>query len=92
MTLNFCSILNFDFYIISGHSFMQFNMEMSVSYIINGMTVNKKELGGWTAGLKVPIFANSVNEMKEYTAALVFRVVTVVVSAFQIYIHQDSLN
>lgn len=64
----------------NGHSFQKFKMEMSVASIQNGVSVNKKQLGSWSSGLREPILANSIEEMKEYAAALVYRVVTVVVS------------
>lgn len=63
----------------NGHSLMKFNMEMSVVSVQDGASVSTKSLGNWTAGLNSPLVVKSENDMKNFTAAVVYRVFTVVV-------------
>lgn len=64
----------------NGHSFMKFDMDMSVVSVQGGASVSTKVLGNWTAGLSSPIVVKSAEDMKNFTAAVVYRVYTVVVS------------
>lgn len=64
----------------NGHSLMKFNMEMSVVSVQDGASVSTKSLGNWTAGLSSPLVVKSSEDMKNFTAAVVYRVYTVVVS------------
>lgn len=64
----------------SGHSMMKFVMDISVVSVQGGSSVSTKSLGNWTAGLNSPLVVKSDNDMKNFTAAVVYRVYTVVVS------------
>lgn len=64
----------------NGHSWMKFIMEMSAVSVQGGASVGTKPLGNWTADISAPIIVNSVEEMTNLSAAVVYRVFTVVVS------------
>lgn len=73
----------------NGHSMMKFDMDISVVSVQGGSSVSTKNLGNWTAGLSSPILVKSADDMKNFTAAIVYRVYTVVVSTifkFNIYV------
>lgn len=65
----------------NGHSMMKFDMEISAVAVQGGSSVSTKNLGNWTAGLNSPLVVKSEPDMKNFTAAVVYRVYTVVVSA-----------
>lgn len=69
----------------NGHSWMKFIMEMSAVSVQGGASVSTKPLGNWTADISGPITVNSVEEMANMSAAVVYRVFTVVVSALQTF-------
>lgn len=64
----------------NGNSWMQFLMDMSAVSIQGGASVSTRPLGNWSASINAPIIVNSVEEMANMTAAVVYRVFTVVVS------------
>lgn len=66
----------------NGHAMMKFDMDMSVVSVQGGASVSTKNLGNWTASLNSPIMVKSADDMKNFTAAVVYRVYTVVVSFF----------
>lgn len=66
--------------VFNGHAMMKFSMDMSVVSVQGGASVSTKNLGNWTAGLDSTIMVKSENDMKNFTAAVVYRVYTVVVS------------
>lgn len=66
----------------NGHAMMKFDMDMSVVSVQGGASVSTKNLGNWTASLNSPIMVKSDDDMKNFTAAIVYRVYTVVVSPF----------
>lgn len=67
----------------NGHSYMKFDMDISVVSVQGGASVSTKVLGNWTAGLSSPITVKSADDMKNFTAAVVYRVYTVVVCDFE---------
>lgn len=60
---------------------MKFEMDISVVSVQGGASVSTKNLGNWTASLNSPISVKSDDDMKNFTAAIVYRVFTVVVSS-----------
>lgn len=64
----------------NGHAMMKFDMDISVVSVQGGASVSTKNLGNWTAGLNSQIMVKSSDDMKNFTAAVVYRVYTVVVS------------
>lgn len=64
----------------NGHSMMKFDMEISAVSVQGGSSVSTKNLGNWTAGLNSSLVIKSEPDMKNFTAAVVYRVYTVVVS------------
>lgn len=58
---------------------MKFDMDISVVSVQGGASVSTKNLGNWTAGLNSAIQVKSADDMKNFTAAVVYRVYTVVV-------------
>lgn len=64
----------------NGHSYMKFDMEISAVSVRGGASVNTKTLGTWTSGLTSPINIVNVEDTKNLTADVVYRVYTVVVS------------
>lgn len=65
----------------NGHSWMKFTMDMSAVSVQGGASVSTKPLGNWTADINAPITVNSVEEMANLSAAVIYRVFTVAVSA-----------
>lgn len=63
----------------NGHSLMKFTMDVSAVSVQGGASVSTKGLGNWTAGLKSELIVKSAEEMLNLTAAVVYRVFTVVV-------------
>lgn len=63
----------------NGHAMMKFDMDISVVSVQGGASVSTKNLGNWTAGLNSAIQVKSADDMKNFTAAVVYRVYTVVV-------------
>lgn len=63
----------------NGYSFMKFDMDISAVSVRNGASVNTKNLGTWTTGLQQPLNIRETEEIKNLTAAVVYRVYTVVV-------------
>lgn len=64
----------------NGHSMMKFDMEISAVSVQGGSSVSTKNLGNWTAGLSSLLAIRNEPDMKNFTAAVVYRVYTVVVS------------
>lgn len=63
----------------NGHSFMRFDMDITAVSVRGGASVNTKSIGTWTSGLSSPINVIGVEDMKNLTADVVYRVYTVVV-------------
>lgn len=64
----------------NGYSFMKFDMDISAVAIAGGAPVNTKSLGTWTAGFNSPLSILGTEDIKNLSAAVVYRVYTVVVS------------
>lgn len=64
----------------NGHSYMKFDMDISRVTIENKASVNTKTLGFWNAGLTNQINVTDTVEIKNLTAAVVYRIFTVVVN------------
>lgn len=58
---------------------MTFDMDVNAVSIQNGASVSTKRLGSWRAGLNSNLTVEDEYEMKNLTAAVVYRVYTVVV-------------
>lgn len=69
----------------NGQSYMKFDMDISSVSILGGASVNTKSLGTWSAGLSTNISITQPAEMKNLTAAVVYRIYTVVVSSKYYY-------
>lgn len=63
----------------NGYSFMKFEMDISAVSVRSGASVNTKNLGTWSTGLQQPLNIRETEEIKNLTAATVYRVFTVVV-------------
>lgn len=61
---------------------MKFEMDISAVSILGGASVNTKSLGTWTAGLNTNISITQTSEMRNLTAAVVYRIYTVVQAPF----------
>lgn len=63
---------------------MKFDMDISSVSILQGASVNTKQLGTWKAGLDTNLTIKDETEMKNLTAAVVYRIYTVVVSNYNV--------
>lgn len=70
----------------NGYSFMKFDMDISAVSVRSGASVNTKNLGTWTTGLQQPLNIRETEEIKNLTAAVVYRVYTVVVRLLSHYV------
>lgn len=66
----------------NGYSFMKFDTDINAVSIRKGASVNTILLGTWTAGLNNELKIAAVEEMKNMTADVVYRVYTVVQPPF----------
>lgn len=66
----------------NGYSFMKFEADINAVTIRGGASVSTKTLGTWTAGLNNELKIAAVEEMKNMTADIVYRVYTVVQPPF----------
>jgi glutamate receptor, ionotropic, invertebrate len=66
----------------NGAAFMKFEADIHAVTIRNGASVNTKSLGTWTAGLTSELKINAVDDMKNLTAKVVYRIYTVVQAPF----------
>lgn len=62
---------------MNGKSYMDFTMEISAVSIKDGSPVGSKPLGTWKSGLSTELKLLDPSSMKNYTAEIVYRVVTV---------------
>lgn len=56
---------------------MEFSTDLSAVTIKDGASVGSKVLGTWKAGLSNPLTLTDSDNMSDYSAQLVYRVVTV---------------
>ncbi|XP_050678788.1 ionotropic receptor 25a isoform X1 [Leptidea sinapis] len=62
---------------MNGKSFMEFTTDLTAVTIKDGASIGSKSLGSWKAGLSNPLLLNDPENMTDYTAQLVYRIVTV---------------
>lgn len=62
---------------MNGRSLMEFSTDLSAVTIKDGASVGSKVLGTWKAGLSNPLTLTDSDNMSDYSAQLVYRVVTV---------------
>lgn len=62
---------------MNGRSFMEFSTEMSAVTIKDAASIGSRSLGSWKAGLSSPLTLTDPDNMSDYSAQLVYRVVTV---------------
>lgn len=58
---------------------MKFDMDLHSVTISKGSSVNTKQLGSWKAGLDSQLNIEKPDDMRNLTAAIVYRIYTVVV-------------
>ncbi|KAG6445268.1 hypothetical protein O3G_MSEX003820 [Manduca sexta] len=62
---------------INGRSYMEFSTDLSAVTVKDGASIGSKALGTWKAGLANPLSLIDPENMSDYSAQLVYRVVTV---------------
>lgn len=62
---------------MNGRSFMEFSTDISAVTVKDGASIGSKSLGSWKAGLSNPLQLTDPDNMSDYSAQLVYRVVTV---------------
>lgn len=62
---------------MNGRSYMEFSTDLSAVTIKDGASIGSKSLGSWKAGLSNPLQLSDPDNMSDYSAQLVYRVVTV---------------
>lgn len=66
----------------NGYSYLKFEADINAVTIRGGASVNTKILGTWTAGLNNELKVGSIEEMRNMTADVVYRIYTVVQPPF----------
>lgn len=66
----------------NGYSYMKFESDINAVTIRGGASVNTKTLGTWTAGLNNELKIGAIEEMRNMTADVVYRIYTVVQPPF----------
>jgi glutamate receptor, ionotropic, invertebrate len=61
---------------------MKYEADINAVTIRSGASVNTKSLGTWTAGLNNELKINAVDDMRNLTANIVYRIYTVVQPPF----------
>lgn len=62
---------------MNGRSFMEFSTDLSSVTVKDGASIGSKALGTWKAGLSNPLSLTDPGNMSEFSAQLVYRIVTV---------------
>ncbi|CAH0399704.1 unnamed protein product [Chilo suppressalis] len=62
---------------MNGRSFMEFNTDLTAVTVKDGASIGSRSLGSWKAGLSNPLSLTDPDNMSDYSAQLVYRVVTV---------------
>lgn len=62
---------------MNGRSFMEFNTDLTAVTIKDGASIGSRILGSWKAGLQNPLSLTDPDNMSDYSAQLVYRIVTV---------------
>uniref|UniRef100_A0A1I8NTP0 Ionotropic glutamate receptor C-terminal domain-containing protein n=2 Tax=Stomoxys calcitrans TaxID=35570 RepID=A0A1I8NTP0_STOCA len=66
----------------NGYSFMNFEMDIRVVQIRSGNSDNSKPIGTWKASLNSPLVISDKKSMENVTAAIVYRISTIVQAPF----------
>lgn len=61
----------------NGRSYMEFNTDLTAVTVKDGASIGSRVLGSWKAGLSNPLSLTDPDNMSDYSAQLVYRVVTV---------------
>nr|BAR64798.1 ionotropic receptor [Ostrinia furnacalis] len=62
---------------MNGRSYMEFNTDITAVTVKDGASIGSRVLGSWKAGLSNPLSLTDPDNMSDYSAQLVYRVVTV---------------
>ncbi|CAK1555436.1 unnamed protein product [Leptosia nina] len=62
---------------MNGRSYMEFTTDLTAVTIKDGASIGSKSLGSWKAGLSNPLTLTDPDNMTDYAAQLVYRIVTV---------------
>nr|QZH55075.1 ionotropic receptor 25a [Achelura yunnanensis] len=62
---------------MNGRSYMEFSADLSVVTVKDGASIGSRSLGSWKAGLLNPLSLIDPENMSDYSAQLVYRIVTV---------------
>lgn len=62
---------------MNGRSYMEFTTDMSAVTVKDGASIGSRTLGTWQAGLNSPLSLSDPENMSEYSAKVIYRVVTV---------------
>lgn len=63
----------------NGYSYMKFDMDIKANYLLKGATSASRPLGTWSAGLNSTLNITDQKTMVSLTAAIIYRVYTVLV-------------
>lgn len=62
---------------MNGRSYMEFSTDLTAVTVKDGASIGSRSLGSWKAGLSNPLSLTDPENMSDYSAQLVFRVVTI---------------
>lgn len=62
---------------MNGRSYMEFSTELLAITVKDGASISSHSLGSWKAGLSSNLTLTDPNNMSNYSAELVYRIVTV---------------
>ncbi|CAG4975056.1 unnamed protein product [Parnassius apollo] len=62
---------------MNGRSYMEFSADLSAVTVKDGASIGSRSLGSWKAGLSNPLTLTDADNMSDYSAQLVYRIVTV---------------
>ncbi|XP_050348568.1 ionotropic receptor 25a isoform X2 [Nymphalis io] len=62
---------------MNGRSFMEFSTDLTAVTIKDGASIGSRSLGSWKAGLLNPLSLTDPDNMSDYSAQLVYRIITV---------------
>ncbi|XP_068617329.1 ionotropic receptor 25a isoform X1 [Battus philenor] len=62
---------------MNGRSYMEFSTDISAVTVKDGASIGSRVLGTWKAGLSNPLILTEADNMSDYSAQLVYRIVTV---------------
>ncbi|CAK1585204.1 unnamed protein product [Parnassius mnemosyne] len=62
---------------MNGRSYMEFSADLSAVTVKDGASIGSRSLGSWKAGLSNPLTLTDADNMSDYSAQVVYRIVTV---------------